>query len=386
MSIAMVSTYPPTQCGIATFARSMSGAMQRLGQDVRVLRLTDGDVRPTGPMILGDHACADDIPRSAHVLNQHEAVILQHEFGIYPGPDGDGILDLMGEVRVPIISVLHTVNESPTSRQRRVMQGMLHASDATVTLSHAALESLVRTYDVDSDRTVVIPHGAPDIRPSFRPHNIRMRPRVLSWGLLSEGKGIEWGIAALSLLRDIDPMPDYYVVGQTHPKVAARDGHKYRHELGELARKFGVADRVHFVDGYLDNNGLTRLIMSADMYLLPYDTRDQVTSGVLVEALVAGGPVIATRFPHAVELLGDGTGILVKQQSPNSIAEAIWSVVRDPNLRRQMRDKSAAKAGGFLWPAVGASMTALTHSVTGLSRRYPATLAASGAASYQVSA
>jgi len=232
------------------------------------------------------------------------------------------------------------------------------------------MESLVRTYDVDMDRTTVIPHGAPDVRGSFRPHNIRMRPRILTWGLLSEGKGIEWGIAALSLLRDIDPMPDYYVVGQTHPKVAARDGHKYRHHLGQLAVKYGVADRVHFVDGYLDSNGLNGMITSADMYLLPYDTREQVTSGVLAEALVAGGPVIATRFPHAIEMLGDGTGLLVRQQSPNSIAEAIRTVIRDPHERRRMREKSAAKAAGLLWPAVGASMTSLTHAITRSTRQF----------------
>ena len=368
-SIAMVSTYPPTQCGIATFARSMATSMNRLGQDVRILRLTEGDARPQGSMILGDHHSPADLPRSAHVLNNHDAVILQHEFGIYPGPDGDHVLDLLGEIRVPVITVMHTVSERPTNSQRRVMQGLLYASNVTVTLSNSALESLIRTYDVDMDRVRVIPHGAPDVRGSFRPHNIRMRPRILTWGLLSEGKGIEWGIAALALLRDVDPMPDYYVVGQTHPKVAARDGHRYRHELGELARKFGVADRVHFVDGYLDNNGLTRLITSADMYLLPYDTREQVTSGVLAEALVAGGPVIATQFPHAVEMLGDGTGMLVKQQSPNSIAEAIRRLIREPDLRRQMRDKSAAKAAGLLWPAVGASMTSLTHSVIRSTRR-----------------
>lgn len=362
--VAMISTYPPTQCGIATFARSMATAMNRLGQDVRILRLVDGELRPTSTMILGDHTSVEDVPRSVYLLNQSDVVIIQHEFGIYPGDDGAGVLDLLSEIRVPVISVLHTVSERPTNPQRRIMQGLLHASNATVTLSHSALESLVRTYDVDTYRTVVIPHGAPDVRGSFRPHNVRMRPRILTWGLLSEGKGIEWGIAALALLRDVDPMPDYYVVGQTHPKVAARDGHKYRYELGELARRFGVADRVHFVDGYLDNNGLTRLITSADMYLLPYDTREQVTSGVLAEALVAGGPVIATQFPHAVELLGDGTGILVKQQSPNSIAEAIRRVIRDPEERRRMRDKSAAKASSLLWPTVGASMTSLTHAVS----------------------
>lgn len=370
--VAMISTYPPTQCGIATFARSMATAMNRMGQDVRILRLADGQMRPTSSMIMGDHESSADIPRSAHLLNEHDAVIIQHEFGIYPGEDGVGVLDLLGEIRVPVITVLHTVSERPTHRQRRVMQGLLYASNATVALSNAALESLVRTYDVDLDRTVVIPHGAPDVRGASRPHNIRMRPRILTWGLLSEGKGIEWGITALSLLRDVDPMPDYYVVGQTHPKVAARDGHRYRHELGELARKIGVGDRVHFVDGYLDNNGLTRLITSADMYLLPYDTREQVTSGVLAEALVAGGPVIATKFPHALELLGDGTGLLVKQQSPNSIAEAIRYVIRNPEERRRMREKSAAKAASLLWPAVGASMTSLTHTV-GRSERRPGT-------------
>lgn len=363
--VAMVSTYPPTQCGIATFARSMATAMNRLGQNVRILRLADGEIRPTSSILMGDHQSAHDVPRSAHLLNQNDAVILQHEFGIYPGDDGDGVLDLLSEIQVPVISILHTVSERPTHRQRRVMQGLLHASDAAVVLSYSAMKSLVRTYDVDMDRTTVIPHGAPDVRGSFRPHNIRMRPRILTWGLLSEGKGIEWGIAALALLRDVDPMPDYYVVGQTHPKVAARDGHKYRHHLGELAKEFGVADRVHFVDGYLDNNGLNGIIMSADMYLLPYDSREQVTSGVLAEALVAGGPVIATNFPHAAEMLSDGTGLLVKHQSPNSIAEAIRVVIRDPHERRRMREKSAAKASSLLWPTVGAAMTSLVHSLSG---------------------
>lgn len=368
-SFAMVSTYPPTQCGIATFSRSLSSAMNRLGQDVRILRLADGARPPETSLIMGDHGSSRDVPRSAHLLNQHDAVIVQHEFGIYPGEDGDGILDLLGHVTVPVITILHTVSERPTYRQRRIMQTLVHSSDAVVLLSNAALDALRRTYEIRSDRTYVIPHGAPDVRGAYRPNNVRMRPRILTWGLLSEGKGIEWGITAMSLLRDVDPMPDYYVVGQTHPKVAARDGHRYRHQLGEMARRMGVADRVTFVDGYLDNNGLQRLITSADMYLLPYDTREQVTSGVLSEAMVAGGPIIATHFPHAIELLGDGTGMLVKHQSPNAIAEAIRRLIREPELRRSMRDKTAAKANSFLWPSVGASMTSLAHSVVRAARR-----------------
>jgi len=347
----------------------MAGAMNRLGQDVRVLRLTDGDDRPANGIVIGNHASESDIPNSAHLLNRHDVVVLQHEFGIYPGSDGSGVLDLLGEVRAPVISILHTVSERPSNQQRRITQGLLNGSNATVVLSQSAFDSLLRTYDVAMERTYVIPHGAPDIRGSFRPQNVRMRPRILTWGLLSEGKGIEWAIAAMSLLDDVDPMPDYYVVGQTHPKVAARDGHRYRHELGALARKLGVENRVHFIDGYLDQSGLARLITSADMFLLPYDTHDQVTSGVLAESLVAGGPVIATRFPHAEELLGDGTGILIRQQSPNAIAEAIRQVIRDASARKSMREKSAAKAMGLKWPAVAASMTMLTHSVVRSQRK-----------------
>jgi len=362
-SLAMVSTYPPTQCGIATFARSLMGSMNQLGQNVRILRLNDGAVGPTGSVVLGEHRSSEDVVRSAQILNGHDAVILQHEFGIYSGDDGHDVIPLLSAVSRPVISILHTVTERPTLRQRRILQGIINGSNAVVTLSNSALEALIRTYDVDRDRAYVIPHGAPDVRGSFRPHTIRMRPRILTWGLLSEGKGIEWGIAAMARLKDVDPMPDYYVVGQTHPKVFARDGHKYRCELEELARKLGVADRIHFVDGYLDNSSLARLITSADMYLLPYDNDEQVTSGVLAEAMVAGGPVIATRFPHAVEMLGDGSGILVKHRNPTAIAEAIRSLIRNAELRRYMRDKTAAKANAFLWPSVGAAMATLTNAV-----------------------
>lgn len=360
----MVSTYPPTQCGIATFARSMATAMTNLGQDVRILRLTDGQPSPRPSIVLHDHSGANDIPRTAHVLNAHDVVILQHEFGIYDGADGRGAVDLLSHLTVPVVSILHTVVTAPSNNQRRVMQGLLNGSDAVVVLSHSASHALVRTYDVDPSRLHVIPHGSPDFGKLKRPYGLRMKPRVLTWGLLSEGKGIEWGITALSLLQDLDPLPDYYVVGQTHPKVIARDGLRYRRELERLADKLGVRKQVHFIDGYLDTRGLTHLINTADIYLLPYDTRDQVTSGVLVEAMVAGGPVVATRFPHAVELLSDGSGVLVQHQSPSSIAQALRTIIQNPYTHKRIRDLTDRKGQEFLWPSVGASMSALTHTVS----------------------
>jgi len=361
--IAMLSTYPPTQCGIATFARSLAEAMTDGGQDVNVVKLGTCSLSDANPIVMGEHRGKRDLPRTLNVLNGHDVVIIQHEFGIYDGADGSEILDILGGITVPVITVLHTAIAEPSARQRRVVQGLLNASDSIVTLSKSALRSLLRSHAVDMARVRVIPHGAPNLGVVPRADGMHLRPRILTWGLLGPGKGIEWGIEALARLRDLDPAPDYYVVGQTHPKVVMRDGYRYRNELGKLARTLGVQDRVHFIDGYLDNAALTRLVTSADMYLLPYDARDQVTSGVLAEAMVAGGPVIATRFPHAVELLGDGTGVLVEHGSPSSIAGALRRLIREPQLRLRMRELTKQKAASYLWSTVGNDFSQLAHHV-----------------------
>jgi glycosyltransferase involved in cell wall biosynthesis len=361
MRIAMLSTYPPTQCGIATFARSLSDAVSMTGPEVNIVKVGGTDYPDGNPVVLNEHRGLHDLPRTLQTLNDHDVVVVQHEFGIYGGEDGADILDIVGGISAPIISILHTVVEQPSPRQHRIIQGLLNASDSVVTLSKSALRTLLRSHEVDMNRVRVIPHGAPRLGKIERPPGMRLRPRILTWGLLGDGKGIEWGIEALARLRDIDPAPDYFVVGQTHPKVVQRDGYRYRNELAAHARRLGVQDRVFFVDGYLDASSLARLVTSADIFLLPYDTRDQVTSGVLAEAMVAGGPVVATRFPHAVELLGDGTGILVEHQSPSSIAGALRRLIRQPQLRSRMRELTRQKAASFHWSSVGLSFSQLAH-------------------------
>lgn len=363
LQVAMLSTYPPTQCGIATFARSLSDAMAAAGHDVNIVSVGSRGRPQHNPVVVAEHRGSQDLPRTASVLNSHDAVVVQHEFGIYPGADGEGILDILGQVHVPFISVMHTVIEQPSERQRRITQALLNASDATVVMSKSALRSLLRAFDVDMKRMHVIPHGAPDMGVVARASAVRMRPRLLTWGLLGPGKGIEWVIEAMSYLRDLDPAPEYFVVGQTHPNVVRRDGYQYRDALASMARKLRVDDRVRFIDGYLDKSALIRLVTSADMYVLPYDARDQVTSGVLVEAMVAGGPVIATRFPHATELLGDGTGALVEHGNPMSMAQSIRRLIEDPTLRARMRELTLQKAQAFLWSSVGHRFSQLTLDV-----------------------
>ena len=362
--IAMLSTYPPTQCGIATFARSMSRAMANLGQQVDLVRISPDFTAKVAHPVTRNHVGAEGVAETVKALNSYDAVIIQHEFGIYEGPDGSEVLEIVNQLTVPVVTVLHTVIATPTNSQRRVMQGLLDRSDASVALSHSAADAIRRNYDVDGLRLKVIPHGSPDYSQITRPVGFHLRPRILTWGLLSEGKGIEWGITALALLHDVDPLPDYYIVGQTHPKVVAREGYAYREKLEKLAIDLNVRERVHFIDAYLDTEALNRIINSADIYLLPYDNDVQVTSGVLVEAISAGGPVIATRFPHAIELLGDGSGALADQKDPESIANAIRLITKNSAAHARMRELTARKGPSFHWSQIGVSMNTLSHSLT----------------------
>lgn len=351
-----VSTFPPTQCGLATFTSSLRDAlMAHEGDEGLVVRLVERPgARPGGDVVAqivaGDRA---GLHRGVVRLNDCDVVIVQHEYGIYGGLDGEDILPLLDGLCVPSIVVLHTVLLSPTQHQREVLEAVVAKADAVVTMTVTGRDRLAAGYDVDIRKVRIIAHGAPTMPPAtartaavFRSG----RPIVLTWGLLGPGKGIEWGIDAMAQLRDLDAT--YVVAGQTHPKVALREGQAYRSALQERARLLGLGATVTFDGRYRDPEALAALVQSADVVLLPYDSVDQVTSGVLIEAVAAGKPVVATRFPHAVELLGESAGILVTHRSPDDIAAALRTLITQGDLAARMAHAAAAKAPRLLWPAV----------------------------------
>ncbi len=186
---------------------------------------------------------------------------------------------------------------------------------------------------------------------------------MLTWGLLGPGKGIEWAIDALDELHDLDPHPEYVIAGSTHPKVREHHGEAYREMLVDRAAASTSAAHVTFDDTYRDLASLTELIQSADVVVLPYDSRDQVTSGVLVDAVAAGRPVVSTAFPHAVELLASGAGIVVPQRDPVALGRAIRSVLTDPQLAASMAAEARRLAPGLSWPAVARRYCRLTDQV-----------------------
>jgi glycosyltransferase involved in cell wall biosynthesis len=365
LQIAMVSTYPPTQCGLATFTRSLAQGMLECGTQSGVVRLASGNEPNPGRPVIHEHVQGPGLARTVDVLNAHDAVIFQHEYGIYAGPDGDDVLNLMDGTKVPIIVVLHTVLAAPRLHQRYVLQRIIDRADALVTMTETGRRNLLRGYDVDRHKVHVIPHGAADLRAPRSDTGGDRPSTVLTWGLLSEGKGIEWGIEALAMLSEANPSLKYLVAGQTHPKVLLEHGEQYRTRLIRLAEELGVASRVHFVNDYLDQKLLHGLIRKADIILLPYDSKDQVTSGVLTEAVVAGKPIISTRFPHAVELLSRGSGWLVEQGDAVGIAAGIHHLHTTPSAAEHMSQATAAMAKDFLWSAIADRYLRLAGSLAG---------------------
>jgi glycosyltransferase involved in cell wall biosynthesis len=357
--IAMVSTFPPTQCGIATFAESLTRELTHTGASVEMVDLPGGPESPPHDAILHRHRGFQDLPVTGYLLDSFDAVILQHEFGIWDGPDGHGIVDLIGALATPVITVLHTVPSVATGGQRRALQGILDLSDAIVVLSHSAYRRLVRDFAVRPGTLTMIPHGATALWHLRRDEDGATSNRILTWGLLGHGKGLEWGIRAMALLRDRGVAGEYVIAGATHPNVRHAEGETYRQSLIDLARKLGVAESVTLADAYLSDEGLSQLISESSLFLLPYDSRDQITSGVLVEAIAAGGPVVATRFPHAAELLGSGAGVLVDHRDPIAIADAVEHIFRDGAASERMRERSKTLAEDLDWRRVAESYLAL---------------------------
>ncbi len=354
ISYGVLSTYPPTQCGLASFSRALVTAISSPQDRVGVVRVMDAGETPAEV----DHAWVRGTLRGAEsaaaALNSYDVAVIQHEYGIFPGHDGEEILTVVRDLRVPTIVVLHTVLVTPSVHQREILEELARHSSVLVTMTETARQRLVAHYDVNPGQVQVIPHGAEpsplvDAAPATEVPG--RGPVVLTWGLLGEGKGIEWAIDAMATLSDLEPRPQYWVVGQTHPKVKAERGEVYRQMLLEHTAA-GWEGMVSFEDRYIGKAELHRIVQQADIVLLPYDSREQVTSGVLIEAVTAGKPVVSTRFPHAVELLSSGAGLLVDRQDPAGIAAALRRVMTEPGLARAMAVEANRIAPDLLWPAV----------------------------------
>ena len=362
LSFGILSTYPPTPCGLATFTAALANGLTANGADVSVVRISDGPPSTSTPVI-GElvNGSPASVAACAELLNRSDVAVIQHEYGIYGGVDGDEVVDIIEGLRVPSIVIAHTILKDPTSHQRSVLEAVAALADQVVVMSEAAAQRLCRDFDVDRRKVKTVPHGA------TIPTNTTVmrggRPTLLTWGLLGPGKGIERVIEAMGSLNELPGRPRYLVAGRTHPKVLAADGEAYRDARTEQARRSGVADSVCFDAGYRSVSTLTALVQSAAVVVLPYDSTDQVTSGVLVDAIASGRPVVATAFPHAVELLNSGAGIVVGHDDPDALASALRRILTQPRLAGAMAAEARRLAPEMAWPVVAGAYLKLAHGI-----------------------
>lgn len=374
--IAVIGTHLPRQCGIASFTADLANSI-------------DGELEGTGHVFA---LAMDDIPEGyrypprvrfqirAHnqtdynlaadyiISNRANVVILQHEFGIFGGPHGAHILRLLRDLRVPVLTTLHTILANPAHEQRRIIEQLARLSERLVVMSHRAEDLLRETYGVDPERIAFIPHGIPDVPfvdPNYYKDQFKAEGRrvILTFGLLSPGKGIEYMIEAMPSIVEQHPDALYMVVGATHPHLKKQAGEAYRTALHRRVVDLGLEDHVRFRNRFVDLDELVEYLGAADLYATPYLNPEQITSGTLAYAVGAGKAVVSTPYWHAQELLADGRGVLVPFRNAGALAEAIIHLFDNDVERHQTRKRAYTFCREMTWRQVARTYLNLAHMV-----------------------
>ena len=364
LNTAWVGDYPPRRCGIATFTHSLRNAVasvrpQWRGDVVSVSDASLGEAYPPEVAFEIPEENPDAYLRAADFLNvaDTDVVSLQHEFGIFGGEAGAHVLTLLRKLRMPIVTTLHTVLESPSAAQRRVLSEIAALSSRVVVMTHTGARILSGTLDLPPGKIHVIPHGIPDgpfVETGVFKSRLGFEGRsmMLTFGLLSPGKGIAYAIRALpKIVREV---PDvlYVVLGATHPRLLRENGDRHRQELIDLSRQLGVAEHVAFVNRYVDERELMEFIGAADVYVTPYVNACQVVSGTLAYCFGSGKAVVSTPYWHAEELLSGGRGELVPFRDANELARVIKNLFQNPDRREFMRRNAHALGREMTWERV----------------------------------
>jgi glycosyltransferase involved in cell wall biosynthesis len=365
--IAFVGGFEPRRCGIATFTHDLCEAVAEAAPLAQCFAgalndRSDGYKYPPRVRFEILESDLDSYRRAADFLNFNNAEVLcvQHEFGIYGGPAGSHVLAMLKEVRMPVVTTLHTVLQRPDPAQRQVMEELVRRSERLVVMARKGAEILQETYGVAASKVDVIPHGIPDV-PFADPDFYKARFGVegcrvlLTFGLLGPGKGIEHAIGALPEIVRRHPDAVYLILGATHPHLVAREGESYRLGLERLAENLGVREHVVFYNRFVSDEELAEFIGAADIYLTPYLNEAQITSGTLAYVFGAGNAVVSTPYWHAQELLAEGRGILVPFRDPQAIAAGVCEFLDGPERLARTRREAYQFGRETIWPAVARS-------------------------------
>ena len=385
-TVSLIGTYFPRQCGIGTFGKDLRDAIaQEIGSaNASVLAIDDmhqvydypDEVRFQVPMHSpSQYQTAADLLN----INQTDVALVQHEYGIYGGTDGSYVLDLVRRLRMPAITTLHTVLSEPSPGQRAVMVDLALLSDRLVVMSHLAKDILRDVYGISPRKVAFIPHGIPDVPftdPSFFKDQFALEGRtaMLTFGLLSPGKGLEVGIRAMAEIVKRHPEVVYLILGATHPNVLKREGEAYRHYLQRLADRLHLRSHVMFHNRFVTLDELCRYIAAADIFVTPYPNLQQIVSGTLAYAVGAGKAVVSTPYWYAKEMLDQGRGRLFEPGDCAGMAQVVTELLDNEVERQAMRKRAYLHGRSMIWKEVARDYLQLAGQVLSQRARSPRTV------------
>jgi len=370
--VALVGSYVPRKCGIATFTEDVHRSLSALRSVdiVDVFAMGDGGSYEY-PTEVAYEICKT--PASYHEAalkinaGHYDVVFIQHEFGLFGGDAGNMLFELFDRIPVPIVTMLHTVLKTPNTTQLSVLKRISNRSHRLITMSQRGSDFLKDVYDVTCEKIDVIPHGIPntpqrDLDRNKQQFGLAGKQVALTFGLIGPGKGLEYAIDAMPSIVKDNPNFIYVLLGATHPNLIAEEGEKYRDALMTQAEKLGVESHLRFENRFVEIEELTRWIGAADIYLTPYLNEAQITSGTLSYAYGCGTPVISTPYWHASDLLSKGRGCLVPFRDSVSIAEQVNSLLRDTQRRESMAENAYVHGRTMIWPAVASRLAEVLRS------------------------
>lgn len=373
MNLAILSTYPPRECGIASFARDLKNNLAIWGQNVSILAITDKNSSynyPPEVVFELREDKKDDYHIAAEFLNSAEvdAVIIEHEYGIFGGRDGGFVLEFASNLNKPFILNTHTVLPHPGFRQRGILAKLGKKALAVICMTRRSSELLNRVYRIPLEKIYVVPHGVPMFKERPREvlkksYNIAGRPLVTTFGFIGPGKGIELGIKAISLLKEKYQDIIYLVAGETHPNLKKKMGETYRDSLLDLIEKVNVKDNIKFINRYISLEELGEILYMTDVYLTPYPHRNQAVSGTLSFAVGCGRAIVSTPYDYSLEILADGRGLVASETNPEELAALIDRILSNPQLKAQLEKRTMKLGRTMLWPEVAKSYVRILQGI-----------------------
>jgi glycosyltransferase involved in cell wall biosynthesis len=367
-NIAFLSTFPPRECGLATFTEDLVNEIDKIPfvrssviAVVNQKEYTNSQVKCQ----LSQHDRTSYLLTALWANDNVDLLVIEHEYGIFGGECGEYIVDLAKKLKIPFIVTTHTVLLEPSPKQLTVLRDLGKLSTKVVTMAESSIPILAGTYGIEREKLIFIPHGVPDIQVESRDqlkinYGLQNKSIISSFGLLSPAKGLEYGIEAVAKVAAEYENLTYLILGKTHPCVKESMGETYRQSLMNLAESLGVRDNVRFIDKYLTKEEVITYLHLSDIYLTPYLSKEQAVSGTLAYAMGCGRVIVSTPYRYAEEMLGGGRGMLAEFRDSDSMASCIRTVLANPIRKKEMERKTLAVGRTMTWANVAAQYAELS--------------------------